>query len=69
MSDAAPGRGRCSVRGEKLAKPVLPGYRKLMMLTFIQQIAEMPRRGASLERLELCEAKISRTVFRGVWAG
>jgi hypothetical protein len=34
-----------------------------------QPIAGMPRTGASLERLEPCEAKVSRTVLRGVWAG
>ena len=39
------------------------------MLTFVQPIAGMPRAGASLERLEPCEGKLSRTVLRGVWAG
>ena len=34
-----------------------------------QTIAGMPRTGASLERLEPCEGKLSRTVLRGVWAG
>jgi hypothetical protein len=33
------------------------------MLTFIQPIAGMPRSGASLERLEPCEGKLSRTVL------
>src|SRR5436190_23945316 len=28
-----------------------------------------PRTGVSLERLEPCEGKLSRTVLRGVWAG
>ncbi len=35
----------------------------------IQPIAGMPRAGASLERLEPCEGKLSRTVLRGAWAG
>jgi hypothetical protein len=39
------------------------------MLTFIRTIAGMPRAGASSERLEPCEGKLSRTVLRGVWAG
>ena len=44
-------------------------YKGLRMLTLIQPIAGMPRTGASLERLEPCEGKLSRTVLRGVWAG
>jgi len=44
-------------------------YKGLRMLTLFQPIAEMPRTGASLERLEPCEAKVSRPVLRGVWAG
>jgi len=39
------------------------------MLTLIQPIAGVPRTGASLERLEPCEAKVSRTVLRGARAG
>jgi len=39
------------------------------MLTFIQTIAGTPHAGASLERLEPCEGKLSRTVLRGVWTG
>src|SRR5947207_15289395 len=35
------------------------------MLTLIQTIAGMPHTGASLERLEPCEGKLSRTVLRG----
>ena len=34
-----------------------------------QTIAGMPRTGASLERLEPCEGKLSRTVLRGARAG
>ena len=37
------------------------------MLTLVQPIAGMPRTGASLERLEPCEGKLSRTVLR--WDG
>jgi len=44
-------------------------YKGLRMLTLIQPIAGMPRTGVSLERLEPCEGKLSRTVLRGVWAG
>ena len=33
------------------------------MLTLVQTIAGMPRTGASLERLEPCEGKLSRTVL------
>jgi len=39
------------------------------MLTFNQAIAGASRTGASLERPEPCEGKLSRTVLRGVWAG
>jgi hypothetical protein len=39
------------------------------MLMLFPTIAGMPRTGASLERLEPCEAKVSRTVLRGAWAG
>ena len=39
------------------------------MLTLVQTIAGTPSEGASLERLEPCEGKLSRTVLRGVWAG
>ena len=35
------------------------------MLTFVQTIAGMPRMGASLDRPEPCEGKLSRTVLRG----
>ena len=44
-------------------------YKGLRMLTLVQSIAGMPRTGASLERLEPCEGKLSRTVLRGAWAG
>ena len=44
-------------------------YKGLRMLTLLQSIAGVPRTGASLERLEPCEAKVSRTVLRGAWAG
>ena len=39
------------------------------MLMFIREIAGTPRTGVSLERLEPCEGKLSRTVLRGVRAG
>jgi len=35
------------------------------MLTLFQTVAGMPRTGASLERLEPCEAKVSRTFSYG----
>ncbi len=44
-------------------------YKGLRMLTLIQPIAGMPRTGASLDRLEPCEGKLSRTVLRGARAG
>lgn len=43
--------------------------RGLKMLMLIQKIAGTPRTGVSLERLEPCEGKLSRTVLRGVRAG
>jgi len=39
------------------------------VLKFIQKIAGTSRAGASLERLEPCEGKLSRTVLRGAGAG
>jgi hypothetical protein len=39
------------------------------MLKLNQTIAGMPRTGASLERPEPCEGKLSRTVLRGARAG
>ena len=44
-------------------------YKGLRMLTLVHTIAGTPPAGASLERLEPCEGKLSRTVLRGVWAG
>ena len=40
-------------------------YKNIKMLTLLQQTAGMLRTGASLERLEPCEGKLSRTVLRG----
>jgi hypothetical protein len=44
-------------------------YKGLKRLTFNREIAGTPRTGVSLERLEPCEGKLSRTVLRGVRAG
>jgi hypothetical protein len=40
-------------------------YKGLRMLTLFQPIAGTPRTGVSLERLEPCEGKLSRTVLGG----
>jgi hypothetical protein len=66
LSAAADG-GPCPAKG--LARRFTQAYKGLKMCTFIQSIAGMPRTGASLERLEPCEGKLSRTVLRGAWAG
>jgi hypothetical protein len=39
------------------------------MLTLFPTIAGVPLAGASLERLEPYDGKLSSTVLRGVWAG
>ena len=68
LSSAAVLRGApCSAEG--LVKSFPQTYKGSKMLTFIPTIAGMPLTGASLERLEPCEAKVSRTVLRGAWAG
>ena len=54
---------------KELARWFAQAYKGLKMLTLIQPIAGMPRTGASSERLEPCEGKLSRTVLRGAWAG
>jgi hypothetical protein len=36
------------------------------MLQFNRKIAGTPREGTSLDRLQPCEGKLSRTVLRGV---
>ena len=61
MAHHAPAKG--------LVDPSTQRYKELRMLTLVHPIAGMPRTGASLERLEPCEGKLSRTVLRGVWAG
>lgn len=50
---------------KRLARWSSQAYKGLRMLLLIQTIAGMPLTGASLERLEPCEAKVSRTVLRG----
>src|SRR5439155_19784711 len=68
LSNAAVSRGGpCHAEG--LVKSFPQAYKGLRMLTLIQTISGMPRTGASLERLEPCEGKLSCTVLRGVWAG
>ena len=68
LSDAATLRGGpCHAEG--LVKAVPQAYKELKIYMLIQKVAGMPRTGASLERLEPCEGKLSRTVLRGVWAG
>ena len=68
LSNAAALRGaHCPAK--ELVKLCQQEYNRLRMLTLNQAIAGMPRTGVSLERLEPCEGKLSRTVLRGVWAG
>ena len=52
-----------------LVKSFPQAYKGLKMLSLLPTIAGMPCAGASLERLEPCEGKLSRTVLRGAWAG
>jgi len=68
LSDAAALRG-APYRAEGIDKSFRPAYKRLPMLTLFPTMAGTPRTGASLERLEPCEGKLSRTVLRGVWAG
>ena len=68
LSDAAALRGEPCPAGE-LVKLFPQEYKGIKMLALFQTIAGMSRTGASLERLEPCEGKLSRTVLRGAWAG
>ena len=59
--------GPCLAKG--LVEQYWWAYKGPRMLTLIHEIAGTPRTGVSLERLEPCEGKLSRTVLRRVWAG
>jgi len=62
------------ITATKAANPVLPSYPRgircvLVMRRSPSGSGSIARKGLALERFEPCEAKVSRTVLRGAWAG
>jgi hypothetical protein len=66
LSDAAPSWGASCTVAEKLAKPAPLPYKKTQNAHVDPTDCRAAPHRAALERLEPCEAKVSRTVLRGV---